>query len=390
MPATKRTWKTPSGETRTAFVFRYYDSEGKYRAKQFKRERDARDFEAKTRVELKQGIHRPASTSSTVSEAAALWLDRCKGDGLEPGTVVNCEIECRLHIVPATVPEGTPNGWKGKFGDVKLSDLTSPMCDTFAIQLSKTATRSTAQRVLTRFKTLLKDAQRRGLIPYNPASPIQIRKNLRVIKVPKEIGKQIPSKDDVRAILGAAKGYWYPLFLTAAFTGMRASELRGLTWPHIDLDRRVIQVRQRVDRFRTIGPCKSVSGYRDIQIGDDVAEALRRWKLICPPGPLGFVFPNRVGNLINYNHIIFRGWFPLQHTNGMTLPSGRHKYKFHSLRHFFASLMIEQGTSPKRLQSLLGHATLSMTMDIYGHLFPPSEDETARINSAVASVLLAA
>ena len=389
MAVSRRTWKKPSGDMGSAWVVRYYDESGKYRTKTFDKERKAKEWEAQTRVELKKGIHRPDSTSLTVNEAAKLWLDRCKSDGLERSTIQDYEIECRRHIVPAMVPEGTPNGWKGKFGDVKLSQLTSPMCDAFAIQLPKTATRITSQRVLTRFKTVLKDAQRRGLIAYNPATPIRIRTNWRE-KVSKRIGEHIPSKADVRAMLGAAKGYWYPLFLTTAFTGMRTSELRSLTWSHVDLESRVIQVRQRVDRYGIIGPCKSVSGYREIQIGDEVTEELRRWKLICPPGPLGLVFPNKNGHLLTHNHILYRGWFPLQLALGMKRPTGERKYRFHSLRYFFASLMIEQGTSPKRLQSLLGHGTLSMTMDTYGHLFPPSEDETARINNAVASVLVVA
>lgn len=71
----------------------------------------------------------------------------------------------------------------------------------------------------------------------------------------------------------------------------------------------------------------------------------------------------------------------------MERPNGEAKYSFHSLRHFYASIMIAQGTPPKRLQSLLGHATLAMTMDTYGHLFPAGDDETIRINGAVASVL---
>src|SRR6476646_4551678 len=94
----KRTWITPSGEVRTAFVIRYYDNEGKYRSKQFKRERDAKEFAAKTAVEVKQGVHRPDSTSVTIREAGQLWLDRCKSDALERSTMVMYEIECRRHI----------------------------------------------------------------------------------------------------------------------------------------------------------------------------------------------------------------------------------------------------------------------------------------------------
>ena len=387
MAVSKRTCKTKSGELRTTWVVRYYDADGKYRMKTFKREREAKAWEAQTKVDLKKGIHRPDSDSATVSEAASLWLDRCKDD-VERGTHLDYTTCCRLHILPATAPENVPNGWKGKLGDLKLSRLTSPICETFAQQLVKKNARATALKVLTRFKTMLRDAQRRGLIGYNPASPVRIKTNNRN-KVRIQIGEHIPSKEDLRAILKCATGQWYPLILTAAFTGMRTSELRALTWKNVDFERRVIHVRQRVDRFGDLGPCKSASGHRDIQISDEVAEALRRWKSVCPPGAMDLVFPNDAGKLANHTSgILIPGWWPIQQRVGITAADGEAKYKFHSLRHFFASIMIEQGTSAKRLQDLLGHATITMTMDRYGHLFPPSENEIARLNSAVASVLV--
>jgi integrase len=57
---------------------------------------------------------------------------------------------------------------------------------------------------------------------------------------------------------------------------------------------------------------------------------------------------------------------------------GRPRYRLHSLRHFFASWAIEQSFSPKRLQALLGHSDISMTFNIYGHLFPSLEDDHAK------------
>ncbi len=191
----------------------------------------------------------------------------------------------------------------------------------------------------------------------------------------------------MRAILAAATGLWHPLFFAAAFTGMRSSELRALIWPNVDLDGCVIHVRQRADTVGKIGPCKSEAGYRDIQISNALADELRGWKLICPPGSLDLVFPNGRGTVIFHTDIISGGWHAVQHRIEMERPNGQAKYSFHSLRHFYASIMIAQGTPPKRLQSLLGHATLAMTMDTYGHLFPAGDDETVRINSAVESVL---
>jgi len=71
---------------------------------------------------------------------------------------------------------------------------------------------------------------------------------------------------------------------------------------------------------------------------------------------------------------IYAELLAVQSQIGMTWPNGKGKYGVHKLRHFYASIMITAGTQPKRLQELLGHSTLAMTMDTYGHLFPPTEE----------------
>jgi integrase len=58
---------------------------------------------------------------------------------------------------------------------------------------------------------------------------------------------------------------------------------------------------------------------------------------------------------------------------------GKPKYGLHSLRHFAASWLIEQGFQPKRVQAMLGHASVVMTFDRYGHLFPAREDDHAKL-----------
>jgi integrase len=119
-------------------------------------------------------------------------------------------------------------------------------------------------------------------------------------QAPIQIGEQIPSKADVRAILAASTDPWHPLFLTAAFTGMRASELRGLIWKNVDLDGYVIHIRQRADEKNKIGPCKSKSAYRAIQIPDVVADELRRWRSVYPLGPLEEAIEQLEADVPNY------------------------------------------------------------------------------------------
>jgi integrase len=164
-----------------------------------------------------------------------------------------------------------------------------------------------------------------------------------------------------------------PLLVTAVFTGLRASELRGLTWAAVDFEKQVLHVRQRADLWGTIGDPKSAAGDRVIPMAPPVVNTLREWRLACPKGKLRLVFPNGRGNVESHANIATRGFAPLQRAC-----FGEVKYGLHSLRHFFASWAIEQGFTPKRLQALLGHSSIQMTFDCYGHLFPSLEDDHAK------------
>ena len=143
---------------------------------------------------------------------------------------------------------------------------------------------------------------------------------------------------------------------------------------------------------------------------------LREWKLVCPrkkadggPGPLGLVFPTGVGNIESHGNIINRALIPVQIAAGVTLRAkgddGRPKIDahgkpvlvakytgLHALRHFYASWCINRKADgglelpAKVVQERLGHSSIMMTMDVYGHLFP-SGDDGSELADAEAALL---
>jgi integrase len=253
-----------------------------------------------------------------------------------------------------------------------------------------------ARKVLASLKSILGEAQRRGFVAQNAAQPVKVDVKKRN-KGKLAIGHDIPSKEEVQTILSKADARWRPLFVTAIFTGMRSSELRGLAWDQVDFAENVINVRQRADHWGTMGPPKSAAGDRKIPMSPMVVNVLKEWRLACPrtrggegaERRLWLVFPNGDGNVENHANIANRGFYALQLAAGITEPDPeekdetgkpvmRPKYGMHALRHFFASWAIEQGFSPKRLQVLLGHSSIQMTFDVYGHLFPSLEDDHAK------------
>ena len=166
-----------------------------------------------------------------------------------------------------------------------------------------------------------------------------------------------------------------PVHRAAIFTGMRVSEPRGLSWEHVDLEAKVICVCRRTDAWGQIGPPKSRAGRRELPMAPMVVNALREWKLACPSSALILVFPNGVGNVESDANMFHRGFVPLLKAARIVGQDGKPRFTFHVPRHAAAPLSIEQGGSPTRVQTVIGYASIAITMDTYGHLFPDLEGD---------------
>jgi integrase len=235
---------------------------------------------------------------------------------------------------------------------------------------------------------IFKEARRRGLS--NTAPTVGMDLDLPDREDPRPV---IPTKAELNAIINGSSGRWRPLVLVAIFCGLRASELRGLRWDNVDLEARRLSLTQRADASHRIGRLKSRAAYRSIPCPPMVLNALREWKLSCPKGDLDLVFPNGVGKVESHSNLIERGLDPILVAAGLitTRPalddSGKPvidvkgkpeavvagKYGMHSLRHACASLWIESGYNPKQIQQLMGHSSIKVTYDVYGHLFADAD-----------------
>jgi integrase len=197
-----------------------------------------------------------------------------------------------------------------------------------------------------------------------------------------EIGQDIPAPGEIRTIIThLGGGRSRPLLLTAIFTGLRASELRGLRWADVDLLRSELHVRQRADRYGVIGRPKSRAGERTVPLPPMAVNALREWRLGSPRSNSDLVFPGAHDQPIGFATIIHYVWHPAQIAAGIVAKDGKAKYSgLHSLRHFYASWCINRRADGglelplKVVQARLGHATIQMTADRYGHLFPRGDD----------------
>ena len=374
----KRVWNTAKGE-KSAWIVAYLHN-GKQHIRTFSTKKAATEWRAEMTLDRQKGVHVPASTSILVADAAARWLEQAQNDGLEPSTIAAYEQAIRLHINPF-------------LADTKLVELTAAGVEDFRNQLRREGRSPVmVSKVTTALGGIVAHAMSLGLASRNPVrESVQYgKRRARLAKRHEkrlEVGVDIPSKDELRLILTHAPARWRPLIVTAVFTGLRASELRGLTWDDVDLKRAVLRVRQRADRWNTIGSPKSATSAREVPLVPMVVNTLKEWRLACPKGQAGLVFPNDAGKVEALHNIHRNALGKAQQAAGISTSWKAPKYGLHSLRHAAASLFIEQGFTPKKVQAMLGHSSIQMTFDRYGHLFPSQDSDTEAMRQLQARLV---
>lgn len=248
-----------------------------------------------------------------------------------------------------------------EFGPVRIRNLGVADVDRFKAKRSHLDPKTVAN-VLTLLVSMLNCAVDLNWIAKVP----RIRKprvrifneDFRYLRTSEEIAKFLRAANDEGEIT-------YSLYATAIYTGMREGELAALRWEDIDFEKRLITVQRSFD-----GPTKA-GDLRYVPILDALLPTLQQWRLRCP-GRL--LFPNRDGNMYGKSGRIFQevlhrvlasAGFKNRERKGKT----RGYIVFHDLRHTFASQWVMNGGDLFKLQRILGHKSIQMTLR-YAHLAP--------------------
>jgi integrase len=183
----------------------------------------------------------------------------------------------------------------------------------------------------------------------------------------------------------------WALYVLALATGMRQGEILGLPWTRLDLTRRLVRVRQTLVLVQggfEFGRPKTKASRRDVELRSEVAEALRlhrkyqlkeRMRLGGVPEDRGLVFSSTIGTPIRNQNLHRRSFKPLLEEAG--LPDIR----FHDLRHTFASIALSKGANINAVSKMLGHSSVRITLDVYGHLMPGTQEATLNTLDGVFS-----
>ncbi len=327
----------------------------------------AKKILAQREAEVRLGLHRmPASQTPTFAAFAEEWLARKSAQRLAPKTQVSYEGLVQTHLLPA-------------FGAQRLGAITRAHVDGYLARVSATTRRRpgpdgkpvavplsarTVNHTLTVLKAILADAGERGFLSNNPAAKVKPLQ-----RPDREDTLHLLQPPEIARLLDAAEDPWRTLYLVAVQTGLRRGELLGLRWSDLDLSRHLLYVRRSLNRIRqgeryavVEAPLKTRSSLRTVDFSEAVKDAL----LALPAGDdpaRDFVFRSRAGGPIDPDNVdrAFK-----RHLTAAGLPSIR----FHDLRHTHASLLIAAGVHPKAMQARLGHSSITVTLDRYGHLMP--------------------
>ena len=236
----------------------------------------------------------------------------------------------------------------------------------------------TCQYIFAILRKALNQAVKWNMINFNPSDGVDRP------RVPKYEIQPLTAKE-AKKFLDTAKERkdpFYPLFLLALSTGMRSGELLGLEWQDVDLENKRISVRHTlINKTKTLAEPKTARARRVIELSDLAVQALNehkknqakiRLQASSWSSTYDLVFPTEIGTPFDHSHLTQRHFLPILKDAGLP------RIRFHDLRHTAATLLLQAGEHPKVVQEMLGHSTISMTLDTYSHVLPSMQKEAAK------------
>jgi integrase len=305
----------------------------------------------------------PNSRLPNFKEVAESWL-ASKKSSLRHSTYDQYAGHLKCHLIPY-------------FGDKRIARVNFDAAEQFKNQsLENGVTVPTLRKILINLGAIMTYAVRMRYIDHNPVRDIEKPKGHSTHDGSDEM--VILKPDDIRALLDAAGTEKdRVLFLSAVLTGAREGELLGLKWDDFDWRNGQVYIRRSYNHGRFYEP-KTKTSRRKIDLAPELIAALKRWKIQCPVSELELVFPTEVGTPEQAPNMFYRRFLPALRRAGLP------RIRFHNLRHTYASLLIAQGEHPKYIQSQMGHSSITVTMDTYGHLMNTvNRDAASRLGEQV-------
>ena len=345
---------------------RWRDQSGKQRARTFRLKADAIAFEAKMRLDARtRGFVAPSSGKTSVNELSELWL--AASLHLAPGTLFTYRRDLERYILPA-------------LGSVTLERISGDMIQRFLAEELDTYAPSTVHRHYRTLNALFGWALRQGRILSNPCLTVNAP------KIPRKEAKFL-SVEEVERVADEMPDRYRAFILVAAWGGLRWGELTGLRRGSVNGARITITEQLVLEDGEFVRrPPKTPSSRRTVllpaSIGEELAGHMQKFS---PLEADSLVFVNKNGSPIGqffrrsvWPAACFRAGLARQEVNPKTAKLEiRGAPTIHQLRHTAVALAIAAGAHPKAIQARLGHSSIMVTMNTYGHLLDAVGEEVA-------------
>jgi len=273
-------------------------------------------------------------------------------DRLAPSTIISRRYQLNFHLIPT-------------FGNRRIKDLTMQEVWRWIQDLRRTLNTQTIQSILTPLRSVYENAVMENILERNPMDSIKLRAT-------KTYQPDPLSRTEIIKVLNKLTPEWRNYFILAFWTGMRTSELIGLHWSDINLEKQILVVRRAVVYGITKGP-KSDAGRRTINLLEPVIKALGRQQRIT--GHQESVFRNPINNNALYKGMVYRVWKKALADAGV-----RHRRSY-ATRETFASLMLSVGENPMWVAQQMGHKDWGLLRTTYAAWLPdvaPEAGQTAK------------
>jgi integrase len=344
--------------------------EGKRVFKTFPSVAEAKAWRAEAQVALRRGTMR-AGSSGTLREAAEAWLEGVKGGAVrnrsghpyKPSAIRGYEASLVRRVLPA-------------LGGQRLTEIRRVDLQDFADRLcAEGLDPSTVRNTLMPLRAIFRRAVARGEVALNPTSGLEL-------PAMEGARDRIASPAEAAELLAALPERDRALWATAMYAGLRRGELLALRWEDVDLAAGVIHVERSWDvKEGAVGP-KSRAGRRTVPIPAVLRDYLVEHKLRSGRH-VGLVFGTDYAQPFTPSNVRKRA-------NAAWIRAGFEPIGLHECRHTFASLMIAAGVNAKSLSTYMGHSSVTITLDRYGHLMPGNESEAAaRLDAYLAQAAAA-
>jgi len=358
-------------------------SDGRWESRLVLPDGERKSLYGKTRQEAMQRLDRERlrreqglaslNERQTVADYLREWME-AKRHRVRQGTAIRYQAEVRLRLIPG-------------LGNIPLTKLSPQHLQSFYARLLSAGTSpgmvAYCHHVL---YTALEEAMRFGLVPRNVADLVDPpRKSRRELAVYDE--------DQARKLIAAASGDRFEaLCILVLATGMRQGGLLALRWSEVNLDKSTLTVRATLQQYPGQRPSreetKTTHSERMIALPQTAVKALTQHyklqqkeqaRLGAAWNACDLVFPNTIGNPVHASSFRSRWWRVL--VRKAVLPYIR----FHDLRHTAATLLLGRGVPVKVVSEMLGHANVSITLNMYGHVLPHMQQQAAQTMDAILS-----